>query len=188
MLCASNGSLCEDTMSNKLKMTLLIDEMSHPDLYAHLSTIDGLRNRTERVRYLAGMGLMLTRKALMATTPVTDPLQATPTASTEKSTQLLPPSGTAAAPQVLGAQELSRIPVDSKTPIPDEATLSTFRNPTDTPPAAFPQSGQQVTSVTVDTLGASDTNTPADESPAAKAARRMAQAGLFGTPSVKKAD
>lgn len=157
-------------MSQKIRMTLLIDERSHPELYADLAGIDGDRNRTERVRYLAGIGLVLSANQVAAR-----PVSRTqvPVKATE-----------------------SALPVDDAKPRVrhsrahqggDEAP-----HKTDQPQKQNSQSPQALGALPVHGEGtgragreeaAPGSDAPPQESPAQKAARRMARAGLFGSAS-----
>jgi hypothetical protein len=162
-------------MTNKLRMTLLIDERSHPELYADLISIDGDRNRTERVRWLAGLGLVLSART--------------------NSTPNRPHQELRHSPQVTVSKEHSVLPVDSHT----AENTSHFAHP-QTPAAASSGqrnilSRQDVSLLHVD-MPPSTAESPnvapevrqeaPDDTPAAKAAKLMARAGLFGVPSPAK--
>jgi hypothetical protein len=162
------------TMANKIKMALQIDEASHPDLYAHIIGIKELRNRTERVRHLASLGLLLVNRQIQVVTP-----GETSAASTLSSNAVSDDM------QVPVTQGLSVIPVDSRKVIPATPPLSTneaFSGSPDASSAIYPSS---VSRNTVDT-GTTTGKTESEESAAARAARKMAQAGLFGLPSGPK--
>lgn len=171
-------------MSNKLKMTLLIDELSHPHLYAHLLTINGLRNRTERIRYLASMGLVL-QPLMSAVTPAT---AAAPAASMSPGQGAASPTDKpeSAPSQTLVPLQVSPVPVDSQSTLPDLSLLSTSASTTSSSDGPEMPAGQGVSDVTVDREPAPVQTPPQEESLAAKAARQMAKAGLFGVPSTTK--
>jgi hypothetical protein len=163
-------------MANKIKMALQIDEASHPDLYAHIIGINELRNRTERVRHLASLGLLLVSRQIQVVTPG-DTSDAPHLSSKAVASDL----------QVPVTQEISVIPVNSRTVLPAPTPLSTkeaFSESLDASNSLYPSG---VSKNTVDT-GTTSGKTEPQESAAARAARKMAQAGLFGLPSGPKPD
>lgn len=155
-------------MSQKIRMTLLIDERSHPELYADLADIEGDRNRTERVRYLAGIGLVLTANRVQVTAPqATTPLRVDSSASAERPTPEPRPTAASARPESTSGAAETEIP------------------------SAHQPLGRLHVDKTAATSGAprAEALLPPQqdaESPAQRAARQMAQAGLFGRPSEVK--
>jgi len=170
-------------MTQKIRMTLLIDERSHPELYADLNSIVGDRFRTERVRYLAAMGLVLSGRA-QAMQPQAWAVDVPPG-----------PSGNAAAaaPAATAAAAPGQPAHGSAPPHPADARAGPFTPNTGSPPGPMNPANRSDTTLSV--AAATAPNTSAEpvvtsgaqehDSPAARAARTLAQSGLFGRPSNK---
>lgn len=152
---------------------------------------------TQRVRNLAGMGLLLSSKmvtpnpAATAQSTAWNNVPPTPAPQQER----LDPSSAETAAQHPGemtqpavAPDFSAIPVDRATVLSRSDALSTnipTENPSETAPTV---TGQPLADLNVDN-GSVLVKTPQEEeSPAARAARQMARAGLFRLPSGSKHD
>jgi hypothetical protein len=164
-------------MSQKIRMTLLIDERSHPELYADLAGIDGDRNRTERVRYLAGIGLVLSANQVAARPVSRTQLPVTATESALPVDDAKPRVRHSRAHQS-GDETTHRSEPPQKQNIQAPQALG-----------ALPVHGEgagragREDAVAGGDAGVPESGVAPQETPAQKAARLMAKAGLFGSAS-----
>lgn len=170
-------------MTQKIRMTLLIDERSHPELYADLNSIVGDRFRTERVRYLAAMGLVLSGRA-QAVQPQAWAADVPPSPSGTASTAAPAPTAAATPGQPAhGSAPPHAAAAGAGVFTPDTGSPSGPMNPANRSDTALPGAAATAPNTSVEPAVASATQQ--QDSPAARAARTLAQSGLFGRPSNK---
>lgn len=167
-------------MSHKVRMTLLVDEKSHPDLYADLIGIEGDRNRTERVRYLAGLGLHLgTVKAHSRPSAGHTSTGQTVVGIADSGLSVTKPQATQATRRRKKTEEASTTPTQGS-----EVANSVAQQALGGLPVASEAAG----SVAPSQPASASTNpeTEVTESPASRAARLLASRGVFGVPGAGK--